>query len=371
MTAYLQLTQLEDAVIIYRIVRAPERRVFFIDVGNMPPQRIKSYLESIKNEVKQKRIPNEAGGSDKIDSNYNPLSMTEDYYFAQTANGRGSRVETLSGGENLGSIQDLTYFQNRFLQGLRIPSSYMRGSTDNGSMINDGKVGVAYIEEKEFFNYVKRLQNKLEVTFDKEFKAYIKSANLKIDLNLFKLRLPESENYAKYKQSMIDADMISNFNNVKDVKSLSKRFVLKRFLGLSEEELQTNEILLKQEQNIPEFGLTDGLSDIRMIYDDAWQDAKPKIKVSDKINDYTKETGDMLGDGASDAPPEDAEGEDPNAEDAGSEDTGADDTGAEDVGSDDSGAVPPAPDEGEDVGKTAAAQAEVELASAEEPKAKP
>src|ERR1035437_3369516 len=157
--AFRHLSLLEDSVIIYRIVRAPERRVFFVDVGNMPPQRVKAYLESIKNELHQKRIPNESGGADKIDSVYNPMSMVEDYFFAQTANGRGSRVETLSGGENLGEIADLNFFQNKFLQGLRIPSSYMRGAADTGSMVNDGKVGVAYIEELRIANYGSRLQS--------------------------------------------------------------------------------------------------------------------------------------------------------------------------------------------------------------------
>jgi len=100
--AYRHLSLLEDSVIIYRIVRAPERRVFFVDVGNMPPQRQRAYLESIKNEMRQKRIPNDSDGADRVDSVYNPMSMNEDFFFGQTADGRGSRVEILPGGENLG-----------------------------------------------------------------------------------------------------------------------------------------------------------------------------------------------------------------------------------------------------------------------------
>jgi hypothetical protein len=322
-SAFRQLTLLEDSVIIYRIVRAPERRVFFIDVGNMPPQRIKSYLESIKNEVKQKRIPNDTGGQEKIDSAYNPLGMVEDYYFAQTANGRGSRVETLSGGENLGQIEDLTYFQNTFLQGLRIPSSYMRGSANNGSMINDGKVGVAYIEEQEFFNYITRLQNKIEVTFDKQFKDYLKAAGIKVDHNIFKIKLPSPQNFALYRQAAIDADLVSTFNNIKDSKFISRRFALKRYLGWTDEEIQSNEILLKQEQNIPEFGLTDGLSDVRMIYDDNWIDNKPKIKVSDKIDDFTEATGSLAGDDST------SEEELPSSENENSTDATSSDSSAE------------------------------------------
>ena len=78
---------LEDAIIIYRVQRAPERRVFYIDVGKMPPQRTKQYLETIKNEIRQKKVPSVNGGSSTIDSTYNPQSMSEDFYFAQRPNG--------------------------------------------------------------------------------------------------------------------------------------------------------------------------------------------------------------------------------------------------------------------------------------------
>jgi hypothetical protein len=284
--AFRHLSLLEDSVIIYRIVRAPERRVFFVDVGNMPPQRVKAYLEAIKNELKQKRIPNESGGTDKIDSVYNPMSMVEDYFFAQTADGRGSRVETLSGGENLGEIADLTYFQNKFLQGLRIPSSYMRGAQDGGAQINEGKVGIAYIEELRFANYVARLQSKINDTFDFHFKAYLKSAGINIDKYLFKLKLVDPQNFMDYKRAEVDEKMIGNYSNVKDNLYLSERYKQKHYLGLSEDDIQENEALLKQERGIPEGGLGEGFTELRMMYDPAWVEKRPEIKVSDDYDNY-------------------------------------------------------------------------------------
>lgn len=281
MKAYKQLAMLEDAVIIYRIVRAPERRVFFLDVGNMPPQKVKQYLEAVKNDVKQKRIPNEAGGGEKIDSVVNPMSMVEDYYFAQTANGRGSRVETLSGGESLGEIADLNYFQNKFFKGLRIPSSYMRGQNADGAQVQDGKVGLAYFEEQKFANYVKRLQNKLSPIFDMHFKRFLLSIGIKIDPDLFKIELPEPQNFIKYKQAALDAEMLNNFGNVKDIPYLSKREALKRYLGWTEDDIQANEAQIRQEKNIPEGGYGPTLTDTRMIYDEKWNDSRPDIKVPD------------------------------------------------------------------------------------------
>ena len=100
---FKQKELLEDAILIYRIHRAPERRMFFIDVGTMPPNKAHQYLERVKYEVQQKRIPSRnGGGSSIVDSTYNPMSMMEDYFFAVTSDGRGSKVETLAGGENLG-----------------------------------------------------------------------------------------------------------------------------------------------------------------------------------------------------------------------------------------------------------------------------
>ena len=284
--AFRHLSLLEDSVIIYRIVRAPERRVFFVDVGNMPPQRVKAYLESIRNELKQKRIPNETGGSDKIDSVYNPMSMIEDYFFAQTADGRGSRVETLSGGENLGEIADLNFFQNKFLQGLRIPASYMRGAAEGGAQLNDGKVGIAYIEEVRFANYVARLQSKINDCFDNHFKAYLKSAGINVDKYLFKLKLVDPQNFMDYKQAEVDEKMIGNYSNVKDVPYLSERYKQKHYLGLSEDDIQENEVMLKQERGIPNGGLGEGLTELRMMYDPAWVEKRPDIKVSDDYDNY-------------------------------------------------------------------------------------
>ena len=122
---FKQKELLEDAIIIYRVQRAPERRVFYIDVGNMPSHLAMGFVERVKNEVNQRRIPSVTGGSQTVvDSSYNPLSINEDYFFPQTAEGRGSKVEILPGGTNLGEIDDLKYFTNKLFRALRIPFSY-------------------------------------------------------------------------------------------------------------------------------------------------------------------------------------------------------------------------------------------------------
>ena len=117
-----------------------------------------------------------------VDSSYNPLSINEDYFFPQTAEGRGSKVETLPGGTNLGEIDDLRYFTNKLVRGLRIPSSYLpTGADDGASQFQDGRVGTAYIQELRFNNYCERLQGLIAEEFNQDFKRYLLEKGVNID----------------------------------------------------------------------------------------------------------------------------------------------------------------------------------------------
>jgi len=279
---FRQVSMLEDSVIIYRLVRAPERRVFYIDVGNMPAQRVKQHLEQIRNDIRQKRFVNSAGSKDgtDVDTQYNPNSIQEDFFFPVTTAGRGSRVETLPGGENLGENADLDFFQARLFRGLNIPTSYMRGSDASGAQFNDGKVGIAYIEELRFAQFIKRLQVRLEIVLDAEFKKYLQSSGINVDHDLFKIQIPDPQNFALYRQAALDADLINAFNSLNDVKFISPRFKLIRYLGWTEDQVQRNEIMIKEER-----GITDDnkYSDIRQIYDPAINENREPIKVEPDI----------------------------------------------------------------------------------------
>ena len=246
---YKQKELLEDAIIIYRIQRAPERRVFYIDVGNMPSHLAMGFVERVKNEVNQRRIPSVTGGSQSvIDAGYNPLSINEDYFFPQTAEGRGSKVEVLPGGTNLGEIDDLKYFTNKLFRALRIPSSYLpTGPDDGGSNFNDGRVGTAYIQELRFNKYCERLQSLIHEAFDTEFKLYLHNKGINVDSNIFDVRFNPPQNFASYRQAEMDGVRMGVFGQVAAVPFLSKRFALKRFLGLSAEEMAENETLWKEE----------------------------------------------------------------------------------------------------------------------------
>ena len=246
---FKQKELLEDSIIIYRVQRAPERRVFYIDVGNMPTSKAMSFIERVKNEIHQRRIPNQTGGgSNVMDATYNPLSMIEDYFFAQTAEGRGSKVETLPGGTQLGEIDDLRYFNDKLMKGLRVPSAYLPSSpNDPQTAFTDGRVGTAYIQEFRFTKFCKRIQNFLQPSVDREFKMFLKHRGIEIDSGMFELQFNEPQNFGKYRQIELDTQLVNIFNQVQQVPYISKRFALKRFLKMTEDEIYENQRLWAEE----------------------------------------------------------------------------------------------------------------------------
>ena len=262
---YKQKELLEDAVLIYRVQRAPERRMFKIDVGNMPSHLAMAFVERIKNEIHQRRIPSLYGGQSIVDASYNPLSMNEDYFFPVTADGRGSSVEVLPGGQNLGEIDDLKYFNNRLARGLRVPSSYLpTGPDDNTTPLSDGRVGTAMIQEFRFNQYCERLQSYIAMKLDEEFKLFLRWRGFNIDSGLFSLVFNPPQNFAAYRQSELDTARVSTFSTMEAFPYISKRFALERFLGLSEEEIKKNEKLW-EEENKKEVVDTPSGNDLRNI----------------------------------------------------------------------------------------------------------
>lgn len=247
---FKQKELLEDAVIIYRVQRAPERRIFYIDTGSMPPVRAKAHIEQIKNEIHQRRIPNRTGGgASMLDAAYSPLGMLEDYYFAQGNDGRGSKVETLPGGEMTGEIGDLLFFAKKLARGLRIPASYLAlgGDDEAPATYNDGKLGAALIQEFRFNKYCMRIQSLLAARFDLEFKHYLRKTGIEIEDSLFELQFMPPQNFTKYRQIELDAQQVGVYSQLAENKRLSERFKLKRFLNLTDEELLENEKLWSEE----------------------------------------------------------------------------------------------------------------------------
>lgn len=250
--AFKQKALIEDAIIIYRLVRAPERRVFYVDTGKIQHDgKKRQVLEQFKNELRQQKIPSTSAvnGGTGVEGVYNPQSMIEDYYIAQSPEGN-TRVEVLPGGANLGSLEDLDYFQERVFRGLRIPTSYMPKGNGENPIFNDGKIGQSYVEELRFALFIERLQTQMAKTLDVEFKAFLREMNIVIDTTTFNLKLAAPQNFGKYRQQELNSALLNTLSNASNVQALSARFSLTRFLQLSPQEMATNEKLLAEERGI-------------------------------------------------------------------------------------------------------------------------
>ncbi len=126
-----QLILIEDAMLVYRVIRAPERRVFYIDVGNVPPEDVPNYLEQAQTSLKKNQVVDKDTG--KVDLRYNPLSVDEDYFLPVRGGESGTKIETLAGGQNTAAIEDVQYIQKKLFAALKIPRAYLGYDEDVGA----------------------------------------------------------------------------------------------------------------------------------------------------------------------------------------------------------------------------------------------
>ena len=154
-----QLRMIEDALVIYRISRAPERRIFYIDVGNLPKIKAEQYLKDVMNRYRNKLVYDANTGEIRDDRNH--MSMLEDFWLPRREGGRGTEITTLPGGSNLGEIDDITYFQRKLYRSLNVPISRME--TDSGFSL--GRATEITRDELKFTKFVQRIRKKFVPLF--------------------------------------------------------------------------------------------------------------------------------------------------------------------------------------------------------------
>jgi len=164
-----QLRMTEDAIVIYRLSRAPERRVFYIDVGNLPKLKAEQYLRDIMVKYRNKLVYDANTGEIKDERKH--LSMLEDFWLPRREGGKGTEITTLPAGQNLGELQDVQYFQKKLYQSLNVPVS--RLDTQPGGMVGLGRVTEVTRDEVKFAKFVNRLRNKFCQLFDGALKVQL------------------------------------------------------------------------------------------------------------------------------------------------------------------------------------------------------
>ena len=154
-----QLILIEDAMLVYRVIRSPERRVFYIDVGNVPPEDVPNYVEQAKSALKRSQVINKSSG--QVDLRYNPMSVDEDYFIPVRGGDSGTRIESLAGGANTSAIEDVEYIQKKLFAALKVPKAYLGYDEDIGA-----KATLAQ-EDIRFSRNIQRIQKTIIAELNK------------------------------------------------------------------------------------------------------------------------------------------------------------------------------------------------------------
>ena len=235
-----QLRMMEDSLVIYRISRAPERRIFYIDVGNLPKGKAEEYLRGIMNQYRNKLVYDASTGNIKDDKKH--MSMLEDFFLPRREGGRGTEISTLPGGENLGQIDDIIYFQKKLYKSLNVPVNRL----EQEAQFSLGRTSEITRDEVKFKKFIDRLRNRFSHLFVQLLKTQLllKGVITKDDWNTWKETIAfdfiEDNYFSELKQSeMIKErfDMLSSLDEYIG-KFISNEWVRKNILRFNDDEIE-------------------------------------------------------------------------------------------------------------------------------------
>ena len=234
-----QLRMIEDALVIYRISRAPERRIFYIDVGNLPKIKAEQYLKDVMNRYRNKLVYDASTGEIRDDRNH--MSMLEDFWLPRREGGRGTEITTLPGGSNLGEIDDIQYFQKKLYRSLNVPISRLE-SESNFSL---GRSTDITRDELKFTKFIQKLRKKFVHLFTDVLKTQLllKGVISLEDWDIMKEHIQydflKDGHFAELKEAELLNDRISTLQNVEAYIGtfFSKEYVLKHVLRMNDAEI--------------------------------------------------------------------------------------------------------------------------------------
>ena len=235
-----QLKMMADSLVIYRLSRAPERRIFYIDVGNLPKIKAEQYMKDIMARYRNKIIYDSTTGEVKDDRKF--MTMLEDFWLPRREGGRGTEITTLPGGENLGQIQDIEFFQNKVYQALNVPVSRFQQQ----SGFNFGRAAEISRDEVKFAKFISRLRRKFNKLFDDllETQLVLKGVITPEDWQGIKEKLDYQYAQDQYYQEIKEAENLRNRLDVLNQMSpyvgiyFSKDYVRKKVLRLTKDEIE-------------------------------------------------------------------------------------------------------------------------------------
>ena len=255
-----QLRMIEDALVIYRIARAPERRIFYIDVGNLPKVKAEQYLKDVMNRYRNKLVYNSSTGEIRDDRSH--MSMLEDFWLPRREGGRGTEISTLPGGSNLGEIDDLVYFQRKLYRSLNVPISRMEA--EQGFSL--GRSTEITRDELKFTKFVQRLRKKFTALFTDVLKTQLilKGVITLEDWSNIKEHIQydflQDGHFAELKEAELLKDRLEVLQTVESYVGtfFSKKWIQKNVLSMTEAEIDEMQDEINKESGMdPEDGGVD------------------------------------------------------------------------------------------------------------------
>tara|TARA_Y100000034_G_scaffold136773_1_gene215642 strand:- start:2014 stop:3882 length:1869 start_codon:yes stop_codon:yes gene_type:complete len=235
------LKLMEDAMLIYRLARAPERRIFYIDVANMPATKAEMFIEKVKEKFKKEKYYNPTDGT--IDARYNPLSADEDF-FVPTRGAQGTKIETLPGAQNLGEVDDVRYFRDKLLAALKVPKDYIVEKDKSP----ERKANLSQLDAK-FARVIGRVQQQIEIGLGQIARRHLALVGYPASLiKGIKIQLPDpSDTFTKRKME-IDEQKARVVQAVVATGLFPTSTIYKEFYDMTDQEIQHTKDELKKEQ---------------------------------------------------------------------------------------------------------------------------
>ena len=245
-----QLRMMEDAVVIYRISRAPERRIFYIDVGNLPKMKAEQYLRDMMTKHKNRLVYDASTGDVKDDRRH--MSMTDDFWLPRREGGKGTEITTLPGGQNLGELDDVLYFQKRLFKALNVPISRME--TENSFSL--GRATEISRDEIKFSKFISRLRSRFSTLFDKVLekqlilKGIIKPEEWNDIQASLRYDFMQDNYFEELKESEVLRERLNLLRDIDDYvgKYYSAEWVRKNVLMMNEDEIETMRDEIRQDE---------------------------------------------------------------------------------------------------------------------------
>ena len=251
---YNQLRMIEDSLVIYRLARAPERRIFYIDVGNLPKLKAEQYLRSVMDKYKQKVVYNAQTG--EVEDQKKQMSMLEDFWLPRREGGRGTEINTLPSGQNLGEIDDIEYFRKKLYQSLNIPISRIEGT--DSTAFNLGRTTEINRDEVKFSKFISRLRQRFSSLFTDILRVQLLLKGIIKEDDWYEIKdaieyvWTRDSHFAELKQNEILRERLEVLSSLDEYigKYFSNEWVRKNVLRQSEDEIEEMDKQIKIETGV-------------------------------------------------------------------------------------------------------------------------